>query len=278
MSNIISSDFYRVRRGAALRNTFIGMALIVIFMIIMTFVSQMDGFTYVAADGMTASEASEMTQDLTEMQQETSSITSGTVLAADLLGQSFMIFFFLPIALAVFCADFSAGTHHNTLSYESSRIKVYMAKLLLSIGLSVALILSMVVFSWLSGGIAFGFSGFSWAYVQEILLTILFQLPIYLSVISLCHFLIAITKKSSITIAVFIVGLLAFMLILQYVAQTFPDYSWLLLLDPQSGAKLMANRDMANSGDILFVAVYNLSFAAVATVLGSQIFRKVDMP
>ena len=278
MSNIISSDFYRVRRGAALRNTFIGVALIILFMIVMTFVSQMDGFTYVESGTLSVTEASEMSQDLGEVQQATSSITGGAALASDLLGQALIIFFFLPIALAVFCADFSASTHHNTLSYESSRMKVYTAKLLLSIGLCLMLVLGMVVFSWLSGGIAFGLGGFSWAYIQELLITILLQLPIYLSVIAVCHCLIAITRKSSITIAVFIVGLLALMIFLQYIAQTFPDYSWLLLLDPQSGAKLMANREMASTGDILFTAGYHLAVAVGATVLGSLFFRKVDMP
>lgn len=278
MSNIISSDFYRVRRGAALRNTFIGMALVVLFMIVMAFVSQMDGFTYVESGTLSVTEASELTQDLTEVQQEAGSITGGAALASELLGQSLILFFFLPIALAVFCADFSAGTHHNTLSYESNRVKVYMAKLLLTIGLSLALVLAMVLFCWLSGGIAFGLGGFSWAYVQEVLLTILLQLPVYLSIISICHCLIAITRKSSVTIAIFIVGLLAFMLILQYIAQTFPDYSWLLMLDPQNGGKLMANREMASTGDLIFVAAYNLGLAAAATLLGSAVFRKADMP
>lgn len=282
MSNLISSDFYRVRRGAALRNTFIGMALLVIFILVMTVLSQSDSFSTVVLENgqssMTEAELAELEQDLGEAEHEAAAIDSGPALAADVLGQSFLLFFFLPITLVVFCADFSAGTYRNTLSYDSNRLKVYFAKILLSVGLSLALVFATILFCWLSGGIVLGFSGFSWAYIQELLITILLQLPVYLSVIAICHCLIAVTRKSSATIAIFIVGLLAFMIFLQFIAQTYPDYSWVLLLEPQSGAKVMANRAMADTGDIIFVAVYNLALAAGATVLGSLFYRKVDMP
>ncbi|MFV0401527.1 MAG: hypothetical protein ACK5LX_13060 [Oscillospiraceae bacterium] len=280
MNNIISADFFRLRRGAALRNTLIGVAIFIIFIAVMFFFSQSEGFNDLmmdSAEGISAAEAAQMEQDLQEL-QEGSSVNNGADFAAEMLAQSIIFLAFLPIALAIFCADFSAGTYRNTLSYESNRKRVYLSKLLLSAGLCILIALAMVLFSCLVGGIFFGFAGFTGQFFAHTLTTFVLQLPLFLAAVAVCHFLIAFTQKSSTTITIFLVGFMAITVILQVLATSVPGMDWLMLFDPQSGGKIMAYREMASTADMVIVAGYNIAVAVAATVLGLVRYRKVDMP
>ena len=277
MNNIISSDFYRVRRGAAFRNTCLGLALVVIFMLIMFVFIQSDSFSEMIANTSELSivETADIQQ---EMQSGFLQIENGVDFAVEILSESIVFLFFLPITIAVFCADFTAGTYRNTLSYESNRSKVYMAKLLMSIVLCFAMVIVMVIVCLILGSIAFGFSGFTVAAVGKLLITVLLQLPIYLATVTVCHCISSITKKSSMTIAIFLVGYFVLALILQLLTGVLSLPDWIMLIEPQSAGKFLAEYASAPSNEIAFVMVYYLVVTALAVILGVTHYRKTDMP
>lgn len=280
MNNIISSDFYRMRRGAALRNTCIALFVVIAMAMAGLLFIQSDFAAELIASppGMSAAEAAELEKDIQDANQQVESIDGGAAFCMDMLGQSVIFFFFLPIVIAVFCADFSSGTYRNTLTYESNRIKVYMGKLLLSIGICIAMTIGMVIVSWLLGSLAFGFTGFTAAYFGRVLTVLLLQLPISLATIAVCHFLVVFTKKSGATIGTFVVGYIVLAIITQVIVGLFPSAQWAALLDPQSSGKLMTVFESAQTKHILFTVIYNLAVAAATTVLGALHFRKTDMP
>ena len=277
MNNIISSDYYRVRHGWTLRGTFIGVVLVIIVVMGIILGVQSAQFGTDTTD-MTAAEIAEMQQDAADAQEEMGSIDSGAAFGLQMLGQFLIPFFFLPVILAVFCADFSAGTYRNTLSFESNRTKVYFSKLLLSVGICLAMVLGMLGVSWLVGGIAFGFGGFSTAYFGKVFTVLLLQLPIYLSYIAVGHFLVAVTKKSSTTIAIFLIGYFAVAIVLQTVAESDASREWMQLLDPTTSGQIMVSYEAMQIKDILFVVLYNIGIIGVTTLIGVTHYRKADMP
>lgn len=277
MNNLMAADFYRVRRGATLRNTFLGVVGVILLVLILIVVEANTGSLVINVD-MPASEVAALQQELEAMAGETPDASDGAGFGLEMLRQFFIAFFFLPITIAVFCADFSAGTYRNTLSFESNRTRVYLAKLLLSIGLCLAMVLAGLVVSWILGGIAFGFTGFGAGYFAQILTILLLQLPIYLAFVAVFHCVTAFTKKSSTTIAICLIGFVAVAAILQALVVAVPSLDWLLMLEPQSAGKMMAMYDTVPLGNILFIVAYNLAITVAATLLGITCFRKTDMP
>lgn len=275
MNNLIAADFFRVRCGATLRNTFLGVVAVILLVLII--VEANTGSLVINMD-MPASEIAALQQDLADMAAETPDAPDGAGFGLEMLRQFFVPFFFLPITIAVFCADFTAGTYRNTLSYESNRTRVYLAKLLLSVGLCLAMVLGSVVVSWLLGGIAFGFTGFTAAYFMQILTVLLLQLPIYLAFVAVYHCITAFTMKSSTTIAVFLVGVFGLTVAIQALVMAEPSLNWLTMLEPQSAGKMMAMYDTVPLGNIVTIAAYNIGITVAATLLGILRFRKTDMP
>ena len=277
MNNIISSDFYRVRRGAALRNTCLGLLLVVVFIMIMLIVMQSDKVPDMLAttNNLTPAEEAELRQS---MQESITVVENGAEFGLEVLAESIIFMFFLPIAIAVFCADFTAGTYRNTLSYESNRTKVYMAKLLLSIGLCLAMVIGTVIVSLILGAFAFGFSGITTAAVGKLLIVILLQLPIYLATITVCHCLASITKKSSMTIAFFLVGYFVLTLIVQLMVGAFSLPEWLMVIEPQSAGKFAASFETAPVKDIAILIAYYMGVSVIALLLGAGYYKKTDMP
>ena len=277
MSNIISSDLYRVRKGAAYRNTCLGILFVIIAMLASFLFLQSGAATEMltTTNDLAPADVAELEQ---VMQSEVALIASGAAFGLQMLSEFFIFLFFLPVVIAVFCADFTAGTYRNTLSYESDRVKVYMSKLLLSIGLCLAMLLGMLAVSSLLGSVAFGFSGFTAAFLGKLLTTLLLQFPIYLATITVCHCLVSVTKKSSSTIAVFLVGYFILTLVLQLAVGIFHMPEWLMLLDAQSAGKLMAAYADVPKSYIVFVVANNLGITALAVLLGAMYYQKTDMP
>ena len=277
MSNIISSDFYRVRKGAAYRNACIGiLAVVLVFLGSFLFLqSGMAAEMLTTTNDLTPADVAELEQ---AMQSGIPPIESGAVFGFQMLSEFIVFLFFLPVVISVFCADFTAGTYRNTLSYESDRVKVYAAKLLLSIALCLAMLLGMLAVSFLFGSFAFGFSGFTAAFFGKLFTALLLQLPIYLAIITVCHCLVSFTKKSSSTIAVFLVGYFVLNLILQLAVGIFHMPDWLMLLDVQSAGKFVAAYDIMPKNYVIFAVAYNLGVTALATLLGAGYHQKTDMP
>lgn len=281
MNNMISADFYRVRRGAALRNTILSLLAMTVLMTVIILIAQSEEFSATLlenTEGMTPAEVADVQSGLAEMEQETVDIANAAAFGREMLAQAIIPFFFLPIIMAVFCADFAAGTYRNTLSYESNRTKVYWSKLALSTVLCLGLVLLMLVAGWIAGIVVFGFDGFSWGYFVDILKVFVLQLPANLSIIAVSHCIVAFAKKSGTTIGMFVVGLMGIGVLCQVLVTVMPSLDWLLLLDPLSGGKQMADYAAMPARDIAVFIGYHSAIAIATTAIGLSRFRKSDMP
>lgn len=280
MTNIINADIYRLRKGAALRNTIIGVFITVAFIAVTMFTFSSEGFSIYLDEtasqaGMSDTELQEMHDDIAEA-DETAMVASGASFAQEMAASNAMPFFLLAIIITVFCADFTAGTHRNTLSYESNRTKVYLGKLLLSIGIFVLLYFAQLVFSWLIGGVFFGFTGFSAEYFLQTLVGFLLMLPVHIGIISIGHCIVAFARKSSVTIAVYLIGLTLVSSFLQMASQL-RNLAWLLLLDVISAGHTLVYYWQSAPSDIIITVVFGLVAAVASTALGLARYNKTDM-
>lgn len=277
MSNIIHADIYRIFRSAALRNTIIGIIATVVLIGGITAFETSDGLNIMldsAAQQMASADLAEMKSDLEDMKNYFPQNAADFV--RDTTADPALLFFLLPLIITVFCADFSHGTYRNTISYESSRTKVYISKLLLSVGFCLLLELIALCSGWLVGVLLFGFSGFSAQYFVRLAVVLLLLLPTQLGLIGLGHCIVAFTKKSSSTIAIFLIGLTVISIALQSLAM-FPELGWLSLLDWNSTGKLLATYWNMPAASIAFIVCTQLIIASVTTVLGVSRYRGSDL-
>lgn len=284
MLNIFYSDAYRLRKGAAARNTIIGLLATILFLVLTMFTFTSEGFRlYLDGQEQAGTFAGqEMTEadiaDMRDAMDEVGEVApiNGADFCREMLASNMLAFFVLPFIIAIFCADFSTGAYRNTLSYESSRTKVYLAKLALS-ALSYAL-LFLITFagSLLVGGVFFGFGGVTPAFFAESFVFFLLLLPVNLGVICFGHCLVALTRKSSMTIAIYLIGLTALTGVIQMLAMLRP-LRWIALLDWNGVGKALIEYWTMPIGDILIVIVSGLVIAAGTTAIGLARYRSADM-
>lgn len=280
MNNIILSDIYRVRKGKILRLVCIVIFLIILLFAALTLFSQSDLYAklVIAPDDMTESEAEELVKDIENTQQQKRRVNSGAVFGAEVLGQFFVSFLILPVIVAVSGADFSAKTYRNILSFEYSRTRIYMAKLLLSSAICCFLLLGSLAASWVIGSLVFGFSGFTLKYFGDVFIVLIMQSLVSLAIISVCQMLLVVTKRVLTTIILFCATQIAAMVMLRELASGTSSLAWLLLIEPYSNGSVVSVNNMASANNILFMACYYLGVIAITTFLGVSCFRKTDMP
>lgn len=283
MNNIIQSDIYRLRKGAAMRNTILG-AFGLILIVAITFAFLRSGSFQsmmeesMQAQGATQGEIVSMQGDIMEMEETSGALPqNGAQFGASVMAENMFTILLLPIFLAVLGADYNAGTYRNTLSYEANRKKVYLGKFLVSCGATLLLLVVSLVFSWLIGGLFFGFGGFSAGYFIQLLTTLLLQAPIYLAILSLGHCLLAFTQKSGATVAVFLLVMLLYSSVIQMLAGLLPKYQWLIRLDFLSGIKLMASYQTADPMDIVIPLIFSGVILVGTFAAGMVRYVKADM-
>lgn len=278
MTNIIRSDIYRLKKSATARNTIIGLLATILLIALMTISMTSGGFTVFLDEStvsvMTEREQAEFQKDLADMQGYFPANAAEFV--TEIVSPNILPFFLLPFIIAVFCADFSAGTYRNSLSHESSRARVYIAKLGLDALCCLLLNVITILFSCLLGGLLHGLGGFSAEFFQHILITTLLLLPSQLGAICFGHMLVSFTKKSSSTIAIYLVGLTLLSVALQSLS-IIPRLRWLMLLDWSSAGKLLAAYWTLSAGNIAIIVCSGLAVAALTTALGLAYYQKTDI-
>ena len=225
MTNIIRSDIFRLKQGSAVRNVFIaGMIIIIITGVNM--LSSRSGFGGVGVQSG-ASAARSLPGNGAEFVQQ-------------MRDDGLFPFFILAFAVAVLGADYSAGTIRNTLSYFVDRKNVYFAKCLTGFLCCVTYTVFCLAVSLVTGTILFGFGGFTLNFIVSIFLQILLSLPLYIGMIASGNCLLVFTKKTSITIASYLIGLIVFPSFTHQIYQLFPMAEWLKLCDPLSAFSMIA--------------------------------------
>lgn len=277
MSNIISSDFYRLLHGSALRNTLIGLlgTVLILCIAMFSFSSMNEGLTiYLDSGTVTQEDATEIKDSMDEMNQL--SPHNAAEFGSEILSSNFAPYFFLPIIIAIFCADFTYGTYRNTLSRGTNRSGLYFSRLLLSVVCCLAIQVLSVLISWPIGGIFLGFGGFSSEYLGHIATTFVLMIPTQLAMVCFGHCLAAFAKKSGAVIATYLIGPMVLSMALQFLAMR-PNLNWLILLDWASCGKLLIEYWNMSTGQILATVCAGLIVAVGTTALGIAHYRKVDL-
>jgi len=125
--------------------------------------------------------------------------------------------------------------------------------------------------SVLVGIILFGSEGFSSLYILRLLGQVLLSLPLFAGMIGIGYCLLVYTKKSSITIAVYLVGIIILPSLTYQLYQIFPSAKWLQICDPLSAFSVVSR---FWEFDSFIVAMMLLTWLAVdAAVISIGMYR-----
>lgn len=256
MKQLIKADLFRLSKGSAVRNVMIAGIAIILLTGITKFSSGSGLFNISSRSSVSIS---------------SSVPANGAEFVSQMRDDGFFPFFILAFAIAVLGADFSAGTIRNTLSYFTKRQSVYASKCITGVLCCLAYSLICLVVSILVGITLFGFGGFSFLYILQLLGQILLSLPLFAGLIGIGYCLLVFTKKSSITIAAYLVGLLIIPTLTHRLYQIFPSAEWLQICDPLSAFSVMSRFWEFNS---FIVAMMLLTWLAVdAAVISIGMYR-----
>ncbi len=168
MINIIRADMYRIVRGKAVYVTF---ALLAAF-VAMTVATSTVGTIGVNMDGTMKEVA--VKEDGSGYVNEKSEETDSWEVARDIdslefngknmvvilsRGLDMLVYFLLALVVVVATPIFSHGTLKNSLTYGTSRTKIYFAKLIVACGFCIAIVLFYAVFGVLLATALRGFGG-----------------------------------------------------------------------------------------------------------------------
>jgi len=225
MIKLIKADLFRLMKGSAVHNVLIaGIAII-----LLTGITMYNSGSGLLSFGVRSS-----------VSVVSGAPTTGADFVRQMRDDSFFPFFILAFAIAILGADYSAGTIRNTLSYFAGRRSVYIAKCITGVLCCLAYSVSCLVVSMLLGVILFGFGGFSVVYFVRLLGQIVLSLPLFLGMIGIGYCLLVFTRKSSITITAYIVGLLFAPSLTYNLYQIFPAADWLQICDPLSAFSVVS--------------------------------------
>lgn len=262
MTTIIKSDVFRLKRGAAVRNIYLA-GIIIIIITGINMLSSHSGF-----GGVGVQSSASATRSLP---------ANGASFVQQMRDDGLFPFFILTFAVAVLGADYSAGTIRNTLSYFVDRKKVYFAKCITGLFCCIGYTLSCLAVSLITGIVLFGFGGFSFSFILRILAQIILSIPLYLGMIVIGNALLVFSKKTSITIATYLIGLIAFPSVMYQINQLFPRAEWLKLCDPLSSFSMFSRFWEFPSIDIVLVLLFWIILDAIILFAGVRMYSCSDV-
>jgi len=275
MLNIIRSDLFKIYKGKAFYGVMLGLLGCIILIAGIFKIIQTPAFR----TSMSVHEEMFNEDDILSVEEAQQYMPSNggefLVLMNQELGSSFL-FFLLPFVIAVLGADYSSGAYRNLLSYHSGRGGIYAAKMLTSIILTVLMLVCTSVINIIIGGIVFGFGGFTGIVLLGTVKNIILMLPILISLIGTAHCVLAFTKKTSTTIAFYLVGLTVWSLILQIPALLIPGMEWLLQLDFSSSIKMVGQYAMNADVKIMVPMIFSFLLIAGTYVFGMIKYKTTD--
>lgn len=275
MLNIIRSDLFKIYKGKAFYGVMLGLLGTIILIAGMFKIIQSPAFR----ESMSAHEEVFNESDILDVEEAQQYLPSNGGEFLEFMNQemgSGFLFFLLPFVIAVFGADYSSGAYRNLLSYHSGRAGIYAAKMITSIILTVLMMVGTSVINIIIGGIVFGFSGFTGTVLLGTVKSIIMMLPILISLIGTAHCVLAFTKKTSATIAFYLVGLTVWSLVLQIPALLMPKMGWLLQLDFSSSIKTAAQYAMNADVKIMVPMIFSFLLIAGTCVFGAIKYKATD--
>lgn len=262
MVNIIKSDIFRLRKGAAVRNVFLAGIII----IVITGVNMAGSSSGVGGVGVqtTASAARALPGNGAEFLQQ-------------MRDDGLFPFFILAFAVAVLGAEYSTGTIRNSLSYFVDRRKVFFAKCITGFLCCLVYTCMCLIVSFIVGTLLFGFGGFSLTLLTRVLLQILLSIPLYVGMVAIGNGLLVFTKRTSITIATYLIGLIVFPSFTNQLFQLFPKAEWLQLCDPLSVFSVLSRFWEFPFGVVGMILLFWFLLDALLLFAGSRLYTNADI-
>lgn len=262
MKNIIRADVYRLKRGSAVRNVLLG-GMTIILITGMNMLNSGSGFGGVGVQS-TASAARSFP-------------ANGGAFVQQMRDDGLFPFFILTFAVAILGADYSAGTIRNSLSYFVDRKQVYLAKCITGVLCCFTYTVCCLFVSAVAGIILFGFGGFTFGLLLRMMIQIVLSVPLYIGMIAIGYVLLVFSKKTSITIAAYLIGLIVFPSVTYQLYQLFPKAEWLKLCDPLSAFSMLSRYWEFPAVDVGLVLLFWIVLDGLILFLGMRMYAHSDV-
>ena len=260
MMNMIRADLYFLTRGKGIYITF-GIILAINALLIFLLGPDADGNTMI--NGVPIPYMGETIDGVTSLSllYMTTNMTSILLMVLVLLAVSPM---------------FINGTVKNDLAWGVSRINLYLSKLVVSLGLCVAMLAFYMVAGFLMATLVNGFGGPApeglWLTMFQSLGT---QLWMFFALTAILVFLVFVTKREGVVIVAFIFGAMIpqiLFLILNDIGVRIPN--WLLYIDVGSSINRLAVLELLETRSILIILTTGAVYFLATTIGGIAWFRK----
>ena len=264
MVRLMRADFYRIFRGKAIYVTFVLMIIYLLLQVNAHNTGTNVGIHFTVEDGI----------------ENIASATLTGVVAAQMILHSIneLVFFLLPLMIAVAMAAFSSGAVKNELSTGLSRPLFCLSKWLTSAILCTAFMLVYVLGAVAIGIASGGVGDLSHGVLSTILSAFGMQLLFVLAFNSLGIFLCLVTRKSAVVTAVFVAFAMAPPMLAALLHGVFPtfveEYIYYDLWIQFTLFAQMANRSAV---DIARGLAVGLGYAALLLAAGIALFKRAEI-
>ena len=282
MLNIINADFFRIRKGKAIYAVALGMLGVILLMVFMLkviesgrFLEQLENDTPISVtfEGDVESYQNDI-EAIQEMVPE-NGMQFATALYANDAGQ-LIVLFTLVFIIIILGVDYSSGAYRNVLSYHSKRSKIYLSKLGMSSMLAIASLFMFGLMGLVVGGAFFGFQGYTGANLLSVVTGITLMIPILLAFVAAGYCIVVFTKKTSATIAMYIIGVLVWGVIMQLAMLIFPAKQWISNLDLIGAIGRMMKYQTLTTSNILIPIGFGVAVIIVTMIIGLYKYQKTD--
>jgi len=274
MLNIFAADIYRIIRGKALYITLAVLLATNLLMVISLHALQ-SGMEPVGIMIGAPEDAQEIFEAaMTEMPAMNGINVTG------LLTQSMenFVFFLLPIIVVVAGTIFTHGTVKNDISFGVSRTKLYMSKLLLSIGFGGLFLTYYMVTGGLIATIIGGFGGPApaghWSNLIQVLGA---QSVLLMAMICIGIFLAFTTKRTAAVNAAFIAFIFVPLMIINLLSMANPALERLSDFDITTNIIRLANLRYMETGEIATALGLGAFWILATTFGGIALFNRAEI-
>ena len=263
MMNIIRADMYAILRGKAVYITF-GALLLLHVLVIGT--QGIGGINFIGVEGANNFEMPDIGFDGARSAALLYTRTDNT------------IFFMLPLIILAAAPIFTFGTVKNDVAWGICRTKLYLSKLIVSLGLCVLLMLLYMGAGMLLATVLNGFGGpVPSEYWINLFQTVGAQLFMMFAVTCFGVFLVFTSKNTTIAtslyIGIFIIPSMVIMLLLDAGVNVI----WLLDFDLMMGVNRLGFFDQLETRTILTTLGVGAGYILVTTMGGIALFRRAEI-
>jgi ABC-type transport system involved in multi-copper enzyme maturation permease subunit len=264
MMNIIRADLYRLVRGKAL---YVTLAFLIVIIIILVFAGTN------ISPGLSPKSLGLDIGDL--------SVASGASSAySQLVNSNLVIYFMLPLAVAVAASMFSSNAAKNEITTGMSRIKIYFAKSVLSVLLSWATYILFIGGGILAATIVYGAGDWSSEYVAYVLKAFGSQLLVITAYSFIAVFLCFVFKNSGAVTGIYIAfcNVPQFVIVMLGIALNNQELQQgLLKYDLVTVLQMFPMINLLSAGEIIRSYAIAIVYIIAATAGGVALFRKAEI-